>query len=131
MKLIEATQGCVGMGYVRVKGLIGRRREKLKEIESLVDTSAFYTIVPPGLAAELGLEPQEIASLVLADRLTVEAGITVACIKPLDREGVVPVAILETPELLLGAIALEGLGLRVDPATGALEHSRPYGLTAL
>ncbi|MEM0481966.1 MAG: aspartyl protease family protein [Nitrososphaerota archaeon] len=119
------------MGYVRVKGLIGRRKEKLKEIEFLVDTGAFYTIVPPGLAAELGLEPQEIASLVLADSRTVEAEITVAYIKLLDREGVVPVAILETPEPLLGATALEGLGLRVDPATGALEHSRPYGLAAL
>ncbi|MEM2790930.1 MAG: hypothetical protein QW075_03690 [Thermofilaceae archaeon] len=40
-------------------------------------------------------------------------------------------AILESPEPLLGATALEGLGLRVDPATGRVKHSRPYGLALL
>lgn len=120
-----------GMGYVRVRGLIGRRKEVVREVEFLVDTGAFYTVIPPRLAAELGLESQEVASLTLADSRTVEAGITVAYIKLLDREGVVPIAILEAPEPLLGATALEGLGLRVNPATGTLEHSRPYGLAAL
>lgn len=36
--------------------------------------------------------------------------------------------IMNVPEPLLGASALEGLGIKVDPTTGRLEHSRPYGL---
>jgi predicted aspartyl protease len=51
--------------------------------------------------------------------------------KLLDREGALPIAIMETPEPLLGVTALEGLGLKVDPTTGELQHSRPYGLAAI
>jgi len=96
-----------------------------------VDTGAFYTVIMPNLARELGLEAQEISELTLADKRTVQAGVTVAYMKLLDREGVLPIAIMETPEPLLGVTALEGLGLRVDPATGELQHSRPYGLAAI
>jgi len=119
------------MGHVRVRGLIGRTRTRTAEVEFLVDTGAFYTVIMPNLARELGLEAQEISELTLADKRTVQAGVTVAYMKLLDREGVLPIAIMETPEPLLGVTALEGLGLRVDPATGELQHSRPYGLAAI
>ena len=95
----------------------------------LVDTGACYTIVPSTLARKLGIEAVEKSELRLADNRGVEAGITVTYIKLLDRDGIV--AVMDSPEPLLGATALEGLGLRVDPATGRLEHSRPYGLAAL
>jgi len=119
------------MGFVRVKGLLGKRKEEAEEVTFLVDTGAFYTIVPSTLARRLGIEAVEKTELRLADNRSVEAGITVAYIKLLDRDGILPVAIMDSPEPLLGATALEGLGLRVDPATGRLEHSRPYGLAAL
>jgi aspartyl protease family protein len=119
------------LGYVRVKGLIGRRRGEAEEVEFLVDTGSFYTVIPPALAEELKIKAVERAELILADKRRVEAGITVAYMKLLDRDGVLPVAIMDSPEPLLGATALEGLGLRVDPATGKLEHSRPYGLAAI
>jgi len=119
------------MGFVRVRGLIGRRKATAREVEFLVDSGSFYTVIPPRLAGAMGLEPQETTVLTLADKRTVEAGITVAYIKLLDRDGVLPVAILDVPEPLLGVTALEGLGLRIDPATGELQHSRPYGLAVL
>jgi clan AA aspartic protease len=119
------------LGYVRVKGLIGRRRGEAEEVEFLVDTGSFYTVIPPALAEELKIKAVERAELILADKRRVEAGITVAYMKLLDRDGVLPVAIMDSPEPLLGATALEGLGLRVDPVTGKLEHSRPYGLAAI
>ncbi|MEM2056709.1 MAG: hypothetical protein QXI27_01740 [Nitrososphaerota archaeon] len=52
----------------------------MREVESLVDTGAFYTVTTLRLAAELGLEPQEVASLTLAESRTVKGGITVAYI---------------------------------------------------
>jgi predicted aspartyl protease len=73
----------------------------------------------------------EKAELKLADNRSAEAGIIVAYIKLMDRDGILPVAIMDSPEPLLSATALEGLGLRVDPATGKLEYSRPYGLAVL
>ena len=78
-----------------------------------------------------GSKPGGKSELRLADNRSVEAGITIAYIKLLDRDGILPVAIMDSPESLLGATALEGLGLRVDSATGRLEHSRPYGLAVL
>ena len=38
---------------------------------------------------------------------------------------------MDSPEPLLGVVVLEGLGIRVDPVTGKLEYSRPYGLAVL
>ena len=119
------------MGYVRVEGLLGRRKEGAEEVTFLVDTGAFYTIVPSALARRLGIEAVGEAELRLADGRSVKAGVTVAYIKLMDRDGMLPAAIMDSPEPLLGATALEGLGLRVNPATGRLEHSRPYGLAAL
>jgi len=119
------------LGYVRVRGLIGRRRREAEEVEFLADTGSFYTVIPSALAEELKIKAVEKTELILADKRRVEAGITVAYMKLLDRDGVLPVAIMDSPEPLLGATALEGLGLRVDPVTGRLEHSRPYGLAAI
>lgn len=119
------------IGHVRVKGLVGRDRKHAREIELLVDTAAFYTIIPPSAAKELGVEAYQTAPLTLADKRQVEAGISLAYMKFLDRDGVLPVAIMASPEPLLGVTVLERLGLRVDPTTGELQHSRPYGLAAL
>lgn len=119
------------MGYVRVKALIGRSKDKAREVELLVDTGAFYTILPPSLAKELGITAKLTTELTLADKHIVRAGVSLAYMKLLDRDGVLPVAILDAPEALLGTTALEGLGLKVDPLKGTLEHSRPFGLAAL
>jgi predicted aspartyl protease len=35
------------------------------------------------------------------------------------------------PELMLGITVFEGLGIRIDPATGELEYSKLYGLSAI
>jgi predicted aspartyl protease len=38
---------------------------------------------------------------------------------------------MDVPMPLLGASALESLGLKVDPVEEVLEHSRPFGPAAL
>ena len=119
------------MGYVRVKILIGANKERAEEVEFLTDTGAFHTTLPSDLAERLGIKELARTKVTLADSREVEVSLSYAYIKALDREGVMPVAILEVPEPLLGVSTLEGLGLRVDPTTGKLEHSRPYGLAIL
>lgn len=69
--------------------------------------------------------------MVLADKREIEADTSLAYIKILDREAVLQVAIMEVPEPLMGITTLEGLGLRVDPSTEKVEHSRPYGVALL
>lgn len=120
------------MGFVKVKVTLGNaQRTVVKEVEFLADTGAFYTIVPPALAKELDIHPSARTRLTLADKRVVEADVSLAYIKVLDRDGILPVAIMHSPEPLLGATAFEGLGLRVDPSTGNVEYSRPYGLAVL
>jgi len=106
-------------------------RSKVREVEMLADSGAFYPLIPPALASELGIEARYKVSLTLADKRVVEAKVGPAYVKLLDRDGVFMVAVLEVPEPLLGVTVLEGLGLRIDPSTGEVEYSRPYGLSAI
>lgn len=41
------------------------------------------------------------------------------------------IGVMDSPEPILGVTVFEGLGIRIDPATGKLEYSRPYGLSAI
>jgi len=115
------------MGFVKVKGLIGSSRESTREVEFLADSGTFYTVLPPNLAGNLGIIPTVSTLATLADKRQVEMGVTVAYLQLLDREGAVPVGVMDVPMPLLGVTALECLGLKVDPTTGVLEHSRPFG----
>ena len=114
-----------------MKILIGANKERAEEVEFLTDTGAFHTTLPPGLAERLGIKELARTKVTLADSREVEVSLSYAYIKALDREGVMPGVILEVPEPLLGVSTLESLGLRVDPTTGKLEHSRPYDLAIL
>ncbi|GAB6948297.1 hypothetical protein JCM16161A_24270 [Vulcanisaeta sp. JCM 16161] len=120
------------MGYVRVKGVIGNAdRSRVREVDFLVNAGAFYTVINPNLAEDLGIKPMASIRLRLADGREIAASLSLAYMRFLDRDGVFPVIILESPEPLLGVVTLEGLGLRVDLTTGRLEYSRPYGLAVL
>jgi clan AA aspartic protease len=120
------------MGYVRTRVLIGdASRRRVKEVTFLIDTGAFFPVIPLDLAEDLGIRPLAKTRLLIADIREVTVDISLAYFRVLDREGVFPVALMNPPEPLLGAVVLEGLGIKVDPATGRLEHSRPYGLALL
>jgi predicted aspartyl protease len=120
------------MGYVRTRVLIGDAgRRRVKGVTFLIDTGAFFPVIPLDLAKELGIEPLTKTRLLIADSGEVTINISLAYFRVLDREGVFPVVLMNPPEPLLGAVVLEGLGVKVDPATGRLNYSRPYGLALL
>ena len=117
------------MGYMRVRVTIGSvDRRKMKEIVFLADIGAFYTTLPPDIAEEMDIKPIANTEVMLGDKRVKEVDTSLAYIKALDRDGIFQVAIMGVPEPLLGVSTLEGLGLKVDPATGKLEYSRPYGV---
>ncbi len=98
---------------VRISGLDGGRSA---DIEATVDTGAAYSALPGCLLRELGIEPAQRRRLRLADgRLhgvdTAWAWVTI------DGESAATVVVFGGDEapFLLGAHALEGLGLAVDP----------------
>jgi len=121
-----------GMGYVDVKATVGNPKGgPRRELEFLVDTGAFHSAIPKTLAEELELEGAGEISVTLADKREVKAPISLAYFRVMDRESILPVLILDVPKPLLGATVLEGLGLKVDPVSGKLEHSRPFGAALL
>ena len=120
------------MGYVTAKGLLGNaQKTKVEEVNFLADSGAFYVTIPPSLAERLDIKPIVDTELMLADKRKAKASLSLAYLKLLDREGIFPVAIMEVVEPLLGVTALEGLGVKIDPSTGRLEYSRPYGVALI
>ena len=115
------------MGLVKTKAEIGLQQDNLQEIEFLVDIGSFYTF----LAADLGINFTVTSRVVLADSRTIEVPVGVAFLRLGDREGGIIVASMDAPMPLLGASALEIFGLKANPVEETLEHSRPFGPTAL
>jgi clan AA aspartic protease len=116
------------MGFVKVTASIGASREDLQEVEFLVDTGSFYTVLPPPLASNLGISASSFtAQATLADKRTVQFPVALAYLSLMDRETVVLAGIFDVPIPLLGVRDLEGLGLIVDPIKGTLEAFLPFG----
>lgn len=90
--------------------------ERSVEMEALVDTGSFYTLVPAKLLKELEVEPFDTYTLELADGSLVDhdVGLAVAAVG----ERSAPTLVLfgsDDIEPLLGALTLETLLLAVDP----------------
>ena len=119
------------MGFVRIPVAFGDAlRKRVEEVFFLVDTGSFFPVIPLRVAEKFNIKPLAEVELVLANSKRVKVGVSLAYFKIMDREGVFQVVLMDSPEPLLGVIVLEGLGFKVDPVTGKLEYSRPYGLVA-
>jgi len=98
-----------------------------ERIRMLVDTGATYLVLPPSIGERLGIiEFPRKAKTILAGKRVVECEFGTALIQIEDREAPVTVILLDCPEPLLSAEALEALGLKVNPETGRLEPTRSY-----
>ncbi|MEM4417040.1 MAG: aspartyl protease family protein [Nitrososphaerota archaeon] len=111
------------MGHVKVKAKIGDpNREKIIEVEALVDTGATLTVVPRRLADELRLEVTGKSTALTAGG-TIELERTRLWIELEGKEDIVPILISDIiDKVLIGVTTLEILGLQVDPITGKLKE---------
>lgn len=114
------------MGIVTVKASIGATNENLREMEFMVDTGALYTMLPPAVCQELGIEFRLKERVLTADNRTLVVDVGMAHVKFNGREGATLVGQMNVPIPLLGAMALESMGLKVDPVNGVLEETRPF-----
>ena len=119
------------MGLVKTKAQIRTGQDSLREVEFLVDTGSFYTFLSPELADDLGITLPVTSEVVLADSRRVEVSMGVAYLRLMDREGGVLVALMGVPMPLLGASALQALGLKVSPVDETVEYYLPFGPAAL
>ncbi|MEM1730851.1 MAG: aspartyl protease family protein [Ignisphaera sp.] len=111
------------MGHIVVRVRVGPpSRERLVEVEGLVDTGATLTVIPRKVSNEIGLE--------IVGKTVVETGAgrleldrSRAWIEIEGRGDVIPVLVSDViDKLLIGATTLEILGLQVDPITGKLKE---------
>lgn len=115
-----------GVGYTYVD-LVVRGRVS-RDVRALVDTGSAYVVMDPKTVSEIGLHetPFEV-QLTLADKRKVTAKLYLAEVDAEGRRGPVFVAELDVPTPILGAYALETLGLKPNPVTGRLEVVGPEG----
>lgn len=99
-----------------------------KNIRALVDTGSAYVVVDPKTVSEVGLHetPFEV-ELTLADKRKVKAKLYLGEVEAEGRRGPAFVAELDVPIPIMGAYALEALGLKPNPLTGKLEVVGPEG----
>ena len=105
----------------RIEGLQGG---EAREFEGLVDTGSTYSVVPGSSLREMGIEPTDGDEFELADGRVIWQDIADARILIDGRS--TPTKIVYGPEdiePILGAYALEGLRLVVDPYGRQLFHS--------
>lgn len=103
---------------VRLASLDG---SKIRDVEAIVDTGAFYTTDPASLCEDLAMSREGSRSFQLADgsRLEMDYGQAQATI---NGESVTTIVVFGADDslCLLGAYTLEGLGLIVDPVNQRL-----------
>lgn len=105
----------MGLTTVRVAiGRVGGRKRLVQEM--LVDSGAIYAVVPAEVLRELGVRPHGRKRFSLADGSSVERDVGSAFFELGGERGAAPVIFGEPGDSsLLGAIALEALGLMLDP----------------
>lgn len=106
----------MGMTYKRLMLKESRKASKNVQIDFLVDSGAFHSLVPRKVLESLAIEPYRSVDIILADgsKITREVG---DLYFELNGDGAVAPVIFgeEGEEPLLGATTLEAIGLVLNP----------------
>ncbi len=118
----------MGMTHVtvQVKALTGKK--KAYRGEFLVDTGAIHCLAPASKLRAAGIKPRGKASYELADGSPLELDYGFAIVSFMGSETATEVIFgPENAEPILGALALESVGIVVDPRSQALRrlHALP------
>jgi len=105
--------------------------ERERGVELIVDTGAHYSIVPATVLRALGIEPIERQEFRLANGQAIERDVGLARFAFNGRKGVSKVIFGdEADTTVLGVVALEEMGLEVDPVNRELRPATMYLLVA-
>lgn len=106
----------MGLTTVTVRvSKVGGRKPPVEET-MLVDSGAIFAVVPAPVLRRLGIRPHARETFALADGSSVARKVGSAFFQLGDRQGAAPVIFGEPGDAsLLGALALEALGLALDP----------------
>ena len=110
------------MGAFRVGITVSNRESaQSREVEALVDTGAFFSLLPSAVLDDLGIAPTETRTFNVADGRRIDMPVGEAMIEyGGHRVSTYVVFGPENARPLLGAYTLEALALQVDPLKGEL-----------
>lgn len=111
------------MGMMYVAAELGPSKQRLAPVRFLVDTGSFYTIIPPELAAELGLILPGSTNIMMADGSRVPAPLGNAFMRIHDRESGTVVASMGVFTPLFGALSMQFLDIKVNMKDETIEFA--------
>lgn len=117
----------MGVFRVRVRIFSLRDEARSRETEMVVDTGSTYAVIPRRIAEDLDIRATHERTFTLADGRRATRGLGRAGFAYDGLEAASVVVIGEADDVpLLGATALEELGLEVDPVAKALRPATQY-----
>ena len=112
----------MGLTYVTVNISNPASPKRSKRKKLLVDTGAFNSVVPEGVLKAIGIRPHKRDTFLLADGSRITRDVGIALLQVNGKRAASEVIFGKSKDgVLLGVIALESLGLSVDPRTGKLK----------
>ncbi len=119
----------VSMGLSRIRVVVDSLEDERRsqEIELVVDTDATYPVVPASVAEHLGIRPSEELTFTLANGTRLPRKVGWVGLADDGRKTHTRIVFGEAEDVpLLGAFALEGLGVEVDPVARTLGPATQY-----
>jgi clan AA aspartic protease len=111
----------MGMTFVKAKIRDSKKSKNIYEGDFLIDSGAFYTVLPKEVWKKLGLEAEDRKVLRLANGDIIERDISTAYIAINGVESSSPVILGEKDDsYLIGALTLEALNLGINPVNRTL-----------
>jgi aspartyl protease family protein len=121
----------MGMFEVTVELANMAAPERSREVSLVVDTGATLSWIPRAVLEKLGVAPLSRLPFTLADGRTLERDVTSVMLAINGRKAPVPVAFGDPgEEAVLGATALEIMGLVIDPVAQKLLRRNLLALAA-
>ena len=106
----------MGLTYIQASIANPARPRRSAKLKFLIDSGAFYSVVPARVLRRLGIKPGKTKTFILADGTEVKRSLGQALFRLNGDEGASPVIFGETGDsVLLGIVSLEALGLILDP----------------
>jgi clan AA aspartic protease len=106
----------MGLTYVHATVANPAEPQRRVRLKFLVDSGAFYSVVPTSVLRRLGIKPGKTKTFILADGTEIKRTLGEALFRINGEEGTSRVIFGEKGDsVLLGSVSLEALGFFLDP----------------
>jgi clan AA aspartic protease len=110
------SEAILGLTFIDLDIANPAQPKQKARIEFLIDTGAFYSVVPASLLRKLGIRPHSKRTFTLADGSKITRQIGDVQFRFDGRQGASPVIFGQKDDsVLLGSVSLGALGLMIDP----------------